>query len=363
MLWDHQLSAKRVTVGSIHLKAWAFAEPPAYRERNLEICSLNDSVQGLGGLLVEPGCTGRTRAWFAQFPAGKKHYLLGIPVQVLGGLLSSLGLSANGVTGPDLLKIPMMQVPTLDCEFEELSLAKARRDRGMSPEYARELATSCAFGRRQALMVSRVTTEGLCDGNVMEGDVVLCIGGRPVTRPQDVERAMQQCQDATDGSVLWKVLRARNVVETRVCASSRYSDGTERLVVFNGLVLRPTLRAVAERGGPVLSHTRAGEGLYFWYVLPGSPANTFGLMAPGWLVQVNDEPTPSIKHLLEVVKSGKLRGCEWLRCHTMDSEGRPTVHALQPDPLFWPTMELSQMRDEDCRNIGTLRWVRAEYES
>merc|ERR1719293_625604 len=89
---DHRLSAKRVTVGSVYLKAWAFAEPPAYRERNLEICNLNDTLQGLGGLLVDPGASGRTRAWFAQFPAGKKHYVAGIPVPVLVVLLRPLGL-------------------------------------------------------------------------------------------------------------------------------------------------------------------------------------------------------------------------------------------------------------------------------
>merc|ERR1719188_94957 len=100
---------------------------------------------------------------------------------------------------------------------------------------------------------------------------------------------------AGDGSsgafspVPWRVLRSRKQLEVPVQASWRRSDGTTRLLVFNGIVLRPTPRAVAERGGPVPPHTRPGEGLYFWYIFPGSPADTFGLAAPGWLVQVDDE--------------------------------------------------------------------------
>ncbi|CAE7751811.1 NMA111, partial [Symbiodinium microadriaticum] len=66
---DHQLSAKQVTVGSMCLKVWPFPQPPAYRGRNLEICNLNDTLHGLGGLLIEPAPSYRIRAWFAQFPA------------------------------------------------------------------------------------------------------------------------------------------------------------------------------------------------------------------------------------------------------------------------------------------------------
>jgi len=136
-----------------------------------------------------------------------------------------------------------------------------------------------------------------------------------------------------------------------------------RLVIFNGLVLRPTPRAVAERGGPLRPHTRPGAGLYYWHIFPGSPADTFSLIAPGWLVQVDDEELLSIDQLLKVIHSGKLKGREWLRCHTMDSEGRPTVRAIQPDPVFWPTVELSRTAESDETATGVVkpRWVRSEH--
>jgi len=365
---DHRISAKQVTVGSIYLKAWAFAEPPAYRERNLEVCNLNDTLQGLGGLLVEAGASGGTRAWFAQFPAGKKHYVAGVPVPVLIGLLRPLGLL--GGLGPEApLSLHEAKVPALDCEFEELSLAKARRYHGMSLESTRELATNSSDGRRQVLMVSRVTAGGACDGQLAEGDVVLRVSGRPVTRPQEVEALMEQQRPASEGgaasaeAVVWQVLRSRQQVEVPVQPSWRCSDGTSRLVVFNGIVLRPTLRAVAERGGPVPPHAQPGEGLYYWYIFPGSPADTFGLVAPGWLVQVDDEATPNIDCLVQAACAGKFRGREWLRCCTMDSEGRPTVRALQPDPLFWPTMELHRCREGgDAGKWTSLHWARVEHE-
>eukprot|EP00927_Polykrikos_kofoidii_P072471 TRINITY_DN68587_c0_g1_i1.p1 TRINITY_DN68587_c0_g1~~TRINITY_DN68587_c0_g1_i1.p1 ORF type:complete len:1221 (+),score=175.31 TRINITY_DN68587_c0_g1_i1:79-3663(+) len=374
---DHRLSWKKVTVGSVYLKAWAFAEPPAYRERNLEICNMNDTLQGLGGILVEPGPFGRTRAWFAQFPAGKKHYIAGVASQVLTGLLDMIGVGAGSAL------MPSIKVPALDCEFEEISVAKARRYHGMSSESARELVGCCSHGRRQALMVSRVTAGGECDGQLQEGDVLLRVEGTPVTRPQEVERRMwlsltagsvdgtgsgcsSRCEkpqetNGSDYATCIQVLRSKVPVEVRIRPSHCGTDGTNRLLVFNGMVLRPTLRAVAERGGPVLPHARPGQGLYFWYIFPGSPADTFSIAGPGWLVQVNDEPTPSIEALLAVLRSGTLSGCTWLRCRTVDSEGRPTVRALQPDELFWPTVELVRLWENSGNDNLSPRWERVEH--
>jgi len=359
---DHRLSAKQVTVGSIYLKAWAFAEPPAYRERNLEICNLNDTLQGLGGLLVEPGASGRTRAWFAQFPAGKKHYVAGVPVPVLIGLLRPLGLFGEPTRPPSLLHLST--VPALDCEFEELSLAKARRYHGMSLDHTNELRVKCCDGRRQVMLVSRVTAGGAFDKRLAEGDVVLRVAGQPVTRPQDVERLMELHSKGSGEAVTWTVLRSRQQFEASVTPSVRSSDGTQRLVIFNGIVMRPTPRAVAERGGPVRPHTRPGAGLYFWHIFPGSPADTFGLSAPGWLVQVDDEELLSIDALLEAIHAGKFKGRDWLRCRTMDSEGRPTVRALQPDETFWPTVELALHRpdgEDAASGAAKPRWVRTEH--
>ncbi|CAE8709373.1 unnamed protein product [Polarella glacialis] len=354
---DHRINAKQVSVGSVQVQSWAFAEPPVYRERNLEICNLNDTMQANGGLLVEPGSKGRLKAWFAQFPAGKKHYVAGIPALVLAGLLQPFRC-APGSPPSELLFRGALTVATLECEFQELSLAKALRYHGMSLECAKELAASCCeSGRRQVLTVSRITAGGTCDqdGGLIEGDIVLKVAGQPVTRPQEVERLISR-KDALDlAPVLWTVLRSKEQVEVRVQPSRSCSDGTTRLLLFNGLVLRATPRAIAERGGPALPNSQPGQGLYFWYVFPGSPADTFELAAPGWLVQVDSEPTPSIDRLLELLRSGKFHGREWLRCHIMDSEGRPTVRALKPDQLFWPTVELTRRADDAVCSPG--RWV------
>mmetsp|Transcript_22583 Transcript_22583/g.52603 ORF Transcript_22583/g.52603 Transcript_22583/m.52603 type:complete len:1114 (+) Transcript_22583:59-3400(+) len=361
---DHQLSAKRATVGSIYLNKWPFPEPPAYRERNLEVVKLNDSLQGLGGLLVDLEQPYKVHAWFAQFPAGKKRYVGGVLAQVLIGMLTTLGLRGSSVpSSPSTpLLTPAWKVPVLGCEFEELSLAKARRDHGMPLDSARELVASCSVGRRQVLRVSRITSGGQCDGRLMEGDLVLRVAGQSVARPREVERLMEQTLPGEEAkAVVWQVLRSRKIVEASVVPDTFSSDGTERLVVFNGAVLRPTLRAVAERGGPALPHTQPGRGLYFWYIFPGSPADTFGLLDTrftGWLMQVNDSPTDSIQGLLDVIQSGVLRDCEWLRCKVMDTEGRMTVRTLQPDPLFWPTVELVR-KPADGSERPT--WVRIEH--
>jgi len=273
-----------------------------------------------------------------------------MPVLVV--LLRPLGL-LGGTSQPTSLHLA--RVPALDCEFEELSLAKARRYHGMRLEQAEGCSKD---GRRSVLLLSRVTTGGAFDGRLAEGDVVLRVAGKAVTRPQEVERLMEK-HSRSGEEVCWRVLRSKKEVEAQVLPSVRATDGTSRLLVFLGIVMRGTPRAVAERGGPVRPHTRPGEGLYFWHIFPGSPADTFGLTAPGWLVQVDEDDTPSIDGLLEIIHSGRLKGREWLRCCTMDADGRQTVKALQPDAIFWPTVELARGATSD--DGPKPRWSRTEH--
>ncbi|CAK9049172.1 Pro-apoptotic serine protease NMA111 [Durusdinium trenchii] len=350
---DHQLSAKQVTVGSMCLKVWPFPQPPAYRGRNLEICNLNDTLHGLGGLLIEPAPSYRIRAWFAQFPAGSLRYLAGVPVQVFAAVLASLGLHSSWAAKRVRPLDPKLEVAALECEFEEVSLAKARREDGVPLENARALAACSSGGRRQILRVGRITSGGGCDSILLEGDLVLSINGKPVTKPHEVEREMRKCHspDSGDGasvsSMRWRVQRSRQPMDLDLTPTLLRSDGTEHIVVFNGVVLRPTPRAVAERGGPTLAFTRPGQvemgrrENWLQYIYPGSPADTFSFADSramrnlGWLVQLNNEPTPSIERLLEIIHSGALSGCEWLRCHVMDAEGRLSVRALRPVTGQW----------------------------
>ena len=368
---DHQLSAKQVTVGSMCLKVWPFPQPPAYRGRNLEICNLNDTLHGLGGLLIEPAPSYRIRAWFAQFPAGSLRYLAGVPVQVFAAVLSSLGLHSPTWAERVRPLDPTLAVAALECEFEEVSLAKARREDGVPLENARALAACSSGGRRQILRVGRIMSGGGCDGILLEGDLVLSVNGKPVTKPHEIEREMRKCHTPDGGDSVsgmrWRVQRSRQPMDLDLTPTLLHSDGTEHIVVFNGVVLRPTPRAVAERGGPTLAFTRPGQGLYFWYIYPGSPADTFSFADSramrnlGWLVQLNNEPTPSIERLLEIIHSGALSGCEWLRCHVMDAEGRLSVRALRPDFEFWPTVEIVRRKSQGEDKYQAPTWARVEH--
>lgn len=77
---------------------------------------------------------------------------------------------------------------------------------------------------------------------------------------------MRKCYSGGDSvtSMQWRVQRSRQPMDLDLTPTLLHSDGTEHIVVFNGVVLRPTPRAVAERGGPTLPFTRPGQGLYFW---------------------------------------------------------------------------------------------------
>ena len=294
------------------------------------------------------------------------------------------------------------KIYSLDVELSVLGLHAARSAMGLSDarvQAALAAASSAGSdGRRQVLAVVRYSTccaeekkaedsmgdvtakrpcetetERQTEGDrevssspsmLQEGDVLIEVCGKLVTRFGDVETAVdelvaqRQQGAATAGDILANVdvtlLRDKREVHVRVPLRVAASQDTTRMVAFGGLVCQHHHLAVERRG-----FVPRGSKVYCSFYFYGSPAEKYGLRPRRWLISVNGKPTPYLDALLKAA-SGFDEG-QPLRLMMMDMQGRTHAETLKLDIRYWPTTELRQVA-EACAApgqrgaAGALKW-------
>jgi hypothetical protein len=190
----------------------------------------------------------------------------------------------------------------------------------------------------------------------------------------------------------------RNGIETPlydVPVTQLGSDDTTRLVQWAGMLLEPTYPAITISTGFLPEEVRSGTGVYCSRWNYGSPCHMYGLRASAWIVSVNDISTPDLETFLKVVNNFKstrkskiitdhsdgargedargedargedargedargedarvdgtikedTKGEEaFVRIMTIGLTGQKKVYTLQPDPVYWPSIDLKRQTD------------------
>ena len=301
--------------------------PPRFREANLEITTLEDAAQTVGGVLTDR--LGRVTAFWASFSTGSGA--------------SSDGFFA-GIAGHHLQRMiePLREGRAVDwhslgLELDPLTLAAAR-DRGLSDRQARRLEKHDPQGRRVLSVLRR--SVGM-PGEILfrEGDLILSIDGDPVTRARELRRATHE------GRFVIEILRDGEEKRIEVEPDKMSGDGTTRAVLWSGALLQaphPALSAQygIPRGGVYVSR--------HWY---GSPSTLYRLEATSRIVEVDGRPVSDLNSFLTAVTSKKDRDA--VRLKTLDLDGKPAVITLKLDLEFWPTYELRRT-DGVWKRVGRL---------
>ena len=330
------LVTRRTQVASSEPLRLSLTRPPRFRDRNIEVLTLEDTVATVGGVLSD--AEGRALALWASFSdgAGKnaKSFFAGIPIAYVTGVLEALQEERR------------VEWRSLGVEFVPVSLAAARH-RGLSDERANELEAHDSE-RRRVLSVERISADGPASARLREGDLLLEIGGNTVTRFREVEAAAQG--DAVDV----RVLRDGEEIDLRIPTEPLEGHGTQRAILWAGTLLQAPHRAIAEQRG-IPSH-----GVYisrFWF---GSPANRYGLRATDRIVAVDHQPTPDLDHFLAAVADKKDRGSVRLKVVSLD--GKVEVITLRLDLQYWPTYALDLEEDGGRRTRLSSEPGRAELQ-
>lgn len=288
--------------------------PPRFRDTNLEIATLEDAAQSVGGVLTDR--LGRVLAFWASFSSGSDA--------ATEGFFGAISIDQVERMIDPLRRGEPVAWHTLGLELEPLTLAEAR-DRGLSDDQARRIERSNPGSRRVLSVLRRmVGTPG--DALFREGDLLLAIDGRPVTRMRHLGRLDRGRKVAIE------VLRDGAPLSLEVEPQPMSGDGTTRAVLWAGALLQTP--------HPVLwsQHRVPSGGVYVsrhWF---GSPSTRYALEATRRIVEVDGQPVSDLDGFLALV--AEKRDGEAVRLETVDLDGRPAVITLKLDLEYWPTTEL-----------------------
>lgn len=288
--------------------------PPRFREANLEITTLEDAAQTVGGVLADR--LGRVTAFWASFSTGNGSPADGFFAGIAGSHLQRMiePLRAGNI----------VDWHSLGLELEPLTVAAAR-DRGLSDPQARRLEKSDPQARR-VLSVLRRSAGMPGETLFREGDLILSIDGDPVTRTRDLRRLTHA------GRFVIQILRDGEEKSIEVEPAKMSGQGTTRAVLWSGALLQSPHPALSAQFGI------PPGGVYVsrhWF---GSPSIRYRLEATSRIVEVDGQPVSDLDSFLAAVGSKNDRDA--VRLKTLDLDGKPDVITLKLDLEYWPTYEL-----------------------
>jgi S1-C subfamily serine protease len=313
----HQLLARRSSVERVDAPPLPLPRVPRFRETNLDLIGLTETLPGVGGVLADG--KGRIHALWASFATegdgGPTSFFAGIPADSIDAWLGSM---AGGGA-------PAWR--TLGVELAPLPLAEAR-ERGLAAELADELADHEA-GEPRVLAVRRVLPGGPAASALRVGDLVVRVNGRAVTRFRELERAAQAEQ------VTLTVARGAAVRDLVLETAPVDGEGTREALVWAGAVLQPPpLELASQWGAP-------RTGVYVAGSFRGTPAERHDLQPTLRIVAADERPTPDLAAFRAAV--AEQGDGDTVRLRTVDLEGRAGVIAVELDLHDWPSVELRRM--------------------
>jgi S1-C subfamily serine protease len=309
---DSRVRSIATTVATVDDVDFPLSRTLQFREANLEVAKLVNGPTDFDGVIVDRN--GRVRALWSSFAVEGGHDVSqvsrGLPVEVV-------------VEAVEAVRAKRV-LYSLEVEFEALPVAQARK-LGLPEAWVQRLESSSG-AHRQVLSVSRVVAGSPAAGKLHEGDLLLAINGRPVTRFREVELASQA--QAVAVTVLRDGAESTFEVETAPLAG----QDIDRLLLWAGAVLHAPHRAMsAQRGIPP-------EGVFVAYFSYGSPSTRYKLYAGRRIVEVDGRPTPDLDAFIAAIRGRPDRSA--VRLKTVTWNGTTDVITLKLDLHYWPTYEL-----------------------
>mmetsp|Transcript_28710 Transcript_28710/g.66215 ORF Transcript_28710/g.66215 Transcript_28710/m.66215 type:complete len:1021 (+) Transcript_28710:62-3124(+) len=332
-----QRFAAQVEVQQVKLTSFPQTVPPRWRQRNLEAALLKeDPPNARGGVLCDADGVVHGMYVMASWVEESELRQLGycMPCAAFMPLLEHL--KRNGISSTPLC-------PSLEVELKTVEVSKLRR----LPLKVRPPTEWLKRLGKSALQITGITSTGPLAGMVAEGDFLVAIEGVVPTTAQEVDaqlhhvaaRASEEKKERTSPvKVELSIMTRGKVREVQANVALLGHDATNRLIGWHGMVLREIPRSVHEVGD-------VPAGLHIAQMLLGSPAEADGVDGDV-LIAVNGTPVPSLDALLALKVVDGLASTTGHRCHlrieTTHVGGQRQMITLEPDPTFWPTLEMIQ---------------------
>jgi S1-C subfamily serine protease len=320
---DQRVVAQTARVDELEGLYLGTSSSPRFRDLNLEVADLTESVGSLGGVLADR--KGRARALWASFldPGSDGRTFHGLPVAFLPRWLRE------------------GREPEAYCfagfEVGPISLADAI-DRGLPDADARRIIAAEPV-ERKLLQVTRVMgASRAAAAGLRGGDVIVAWAGPghdgPLTRERQLEAASE---DLCEAPAQVQLLRDRAMVDVSLDGTPLDGEGTDRAVSFAGLLVHEPHPDVA------MQYQEGPRGPYIAWLWYGSPAYRHGLRPTRQILALDGTETPDLDAFLAAVRD--LGDRDSVRIRTVNRQGRVEVETLRTDLHYWPTQILQRHPD------------------
>ncbi|HZO24080.1 MAG TPA: trypsin-like peptidase domain-containing protein, partial [Steroidobacteraceae bacterium] len=310
---DSTMHSRSTQIASIDPLELPLSRTMRFRDSNLEAAQLVNPPTDFDGVLSDKG--GNVLGLWSSFAYENGREVAqdnrGVPIELVGDMLERVRNDKP--------------LHSLEAEFNVQPLASAR-EFGLSEEWTHKLAEQNPT-QRQALTVVRMVGGSPASHALQQGDIVLSIDGKVVTRFREAERAAADKDHVN--VVVWRGSGEQSLdVQTVVLPGADIA----RLVEWAGATLQAPHRAMsAQRGIPPV-------GVYVGYFSYGSPATRYGLYPGRRIVEVDGVPTPDLDAFLGAVTGRPDRSS--VRLKTITWNNAPEVITLKLDKHYWPAYEL-----------------------
>ncbi len=310
---DSQMHSRNTDIASIDPLELPLSRTMRFRDSNIEVAQLVNPPLEFDGVLADK--SGNVLGLWSSFAYESGREVAqdnrGVPIDLVAAMLDHVRTDRP--------------LHSLETELAVQPLASAQ-EIGLSEDWVRRLAQQNPISR-QALTVVRLVGGSEASRLLQQGDLLLAIDAKVVTRFKDVENAV-----ADRAQVDVTVWRGKGELTVRVPTAEVSGTDIERIVEWGGATLQAPHRAMsAQRGIPPL-------GVYVGYFAYGSPATRYGLYPGRRIVEVDGIPTPDLDAFLGVVTGRPDRAS--LRLKTITWNNAPEVITLKLDKHYWPAYEL-----------------------
>ncbi|RKF54886.1 Pro-apoptotic serine protease NMA111 [Erysiphe neolycopersici] len=310
---------------------------PRYRAVNVDAITVDTSLSGQCGSGVLVGEDGTVQALWLTYlgersPSTQKDtdYHLGLATPCLLPVIRKIQAGER----------PHLRM--LSVEFNAIQMSQARI-MGVSEKWIKKVAEDNQ-SRHQLFMVRKRTFErGDDKATLLEGDVVLTLNGKIITRVSELD--VMYDHEVLDAVIL------RDCVEISIKLPTVSADDleTDRAVNFCGAVLHRPHHAVRQQISKLHSE------VYVSARTRGSPAYQYGLTPTNFVTHVNGQPTKDIEDFLKVVVP--IPDNTYFRVRAMTFDNVPWVITMKKNDHYFPTTEWIK----DPSELSA--WRRVTYEN
>mmetsp|Transcript_18302 Transcript_18302/g.27589 ORF Transcript_18302/g.27589 Transcript_18302/m.27589 type:complete len:1118 (-) Transcript_18302:268-3621(-) len=358
---DQPLS-QRVRVTEISAVNIAQAHVPRFRAINEEIAKFDQVLnKSLGGVLVDTNSGNVVATWscysFYSWNDEKNYESFhAVGVDALADVVNRLakfdqersangddlvmqtaGSRTNGSSSPlyasfhhqEKLK-PLLY--SIGFGLRRLPLSTARTSMKLDEHWVDRLQAKQPR-RSQVLSVAQLNhasspgrDSNLGDERVREGDLILAVDGHTCCTFGDVETYVRDSESVA--LTVWRDGVAKDLILNTEPIFP--GPGTDRVILWCGLLLQAPHRAVIEMGAP-------STGIYASYYLYGSPASFYTIKACRFIREVNGQQVHDLDDFVQAVKN--LSDGESVRLKTSDLQGQQGASTLKTDFAFWPSQQ------------------------